>query len=143
MSDLVAIARKSLVPTEHWEQTQLFVWCEHNLIRYPDLRWLFAIPNFTGHMGGQKARLIQGAKLKREGRKAGYPDLGLDVARGGYFGWRGELKRQKDGQVRAHQKPWHDRLRAQGYYVAVAKGWEAMRDELIAYLALPPTPFVR
>lgn len=127
----LAMARKKLVPKEHTEQVWLFQWAELAKGRYPDLEWLYAIPNWIG-VGTER----HGAYLKAEGRKADYPDIGLDVARGLYHGLRIELKRVEGGQVRPGQKRWHEHLQGQGYRIEVCKGWEVARDKLIWYLSL-------
>jgi len=106
----------------------------------PDLEWLYAIPNFSGRLGNipPKTAIIQAVKLNREGRKKGYPDIGLDVARGPWHGLRIEMKRSKGGVVGPEQKRWHERLRGQGYLVEVCKSWEEARDILVKYLTLSP-----
>lgn len=132
----------NLSPLEHIEQALLFQWAEIAKARHPDLEWLYAIPNFSGRLGKipPKAALIQAAKLNREGRKKGYPDVGLDVARKQYHGLRIELKRQQGGTSKPDQKRWHERLRAQDYCVVVCLGWEAARDVIVNYLSLDPSP---
>lgn len=134
-NNLLALARKKLVPLEHTEQAWLFQWAEHAAGRYHDLHWLAAVPNFSGRLGKLTAR--HGARLNAEGRKKGYPDVLLDVARGGYHGLRIELKRQDatPSDVSDEQRAWHKRLRSQGYRVEVCKGWEAARDVLLDYLS--------
>jgi hypothetical protein len=124
----------AVVPTEHQEQAALFRWAELEKGKYPDLEWLYAIPNFPGNVGGFVARINAGKRAKAEGRKKGYPDIGLDVRRGGYCGLRIELKRVKGGSVSPEQKVWRERLESQGLRVEVCKGWEAARAVLLDYL---------
>jgi len=121
--------------SESDEQKALMRWATLFTPRYPDLAWLAAIPN-----GGHRHKATAG-RMKAEGVKAGYPDLLLDVARGGYFGLRIELKRRRkaDSRTSPRQSQWHDRLRAEGYRVEVCLGWEVARDVILAYLALPQT----
>lgn len=133
----LTIARKKLVPKEDVEQSFLFQWCELNKAKYPELAWVYAIPNFSGHYGSEKSRIIAGKKLKRLGRKKGYPDTGLDVSRGQYHGLRIELKRLIGGTVEPEQIKWHTWLREQEYCVLVCRGWEAASRDLIWYLSLP------
>lgn len=130
-------ARKRTVPLEDVEQSFLMQWCHLSRGTYPDLAWIYAIPNFSGHYGTDRSRLIAGKKLKQLGRKKGYPDLGLDVAKGSYHGLRIELKRCQGGTVSPEQHQWHDRLRAQGYCVLICRGWEAASRDLLWYLSLP------
>lgn len=122
--------RRRPVEHEHNDQVELIKWAEANVAAIPALEMLIAMPN-----GGKRGKLTA-VKLKREGVKAGYPDLLLDVARGGFHGWRGELK-AKRGSVKPKQREWHERLREQGYRVDVAFSWEAMRDNILHYLNLP------
>ncbi len=119
-----------MTPTESDEQILLMAWSQLQATRYPDLAWLYAIPN-----GGHRHKATAG-RMKAEGVRAGYPDIGLDVARGGYHGLRVELKRRgaPPSAVKAHQRAWHDRLRSEGYAVHVALGWEAARSAILTYL---------
>jgi hypothetical protein len=122
------VRRLTKVPTEHQEQVCLMQWAALNTTRYPDLAWLYAVPN------GARTSMSTAKKLKAEGLKAGYPDIGLDVARGGYHGLRIELKRRKGGRMRLEQLRWRDRLWGQGYYVVTATGWESAAETLVLYL---------
>lgn len=128
-------ARRPRRALEHIEQVHLIAWASKSetLKQYPELEFLAAIPN-----GGKRTKVVA-MKLKAEGVKRGYPDLVLDVARGGYYGWKGELK-VRGGSVKPDQAKWHDQLRRQGYRVDVRLGWEAMRDALVEYLGLWRTP---
>lgn len=118
------------LPTEHQEQSLLMQWAATQYVAHPGLRWLVAVPN-----GGWRHQATAG-RLRAEGVKPGYPDLILDVARGPYHGLRIELKRRLGWRVSREQVVWLEHLAAEGYLVAVCAGWEAARDELLAYLAL-------
>jgi hypothetical protein len=122
------------VPTEHQEQAEVIAWAEAHRARWPELAYLFSVPNFAGHMGRASTRLRAGAKAKREGRKAGVPDLVLPVARHGYHGLFIEMKRQRGGSVSPEQKAWHHALREQGYAVYVCRGAFAAITVLTSYL---------
>jgi hypothetical protein len=122
------------VPHEHAEQAEVVAWAKAQLTRWPALWGLFAIPNFAGHAGGKIARLRAGSKAKREGRKAGVPDLCLPVARHGFNSLYIEVKRLQGGAVSAEQRQWHDFLRAAGHRVAVCKGAAAAIQVLEDYL---------
>ena len=122
--------RKRLpVPTEHEEQVALFEWAERRLALYPELAFLFAIPN-----AGAGAQRGQAGKMKAEGVKPGVPDLFLPVARNGYYGCFIELKRMRGSRVEAEQTEWLFNLHLQGYYTAVCKGCEQAQKVLVAYL---------
>lgn len=114
--------------SEHQEQVSFIDWCAKHTYHCPDLAWVAAVPN------GGKRTIGTARKLKREGVRAGYPDLLLDVARGPYHGWRCELKKVGGRVAKATQTPWHERLRAQGYRVDVCVGWEAAARALVVYL---------
>jgi len=92
------------VPTEHWEQVQLFSWAEN----LPELELMHAIPN------GGKRDIRVALKLKEEGVKAGVPDICLPVPRSGKHGLYIELKRRKYGRVSADQLKWLEALSHQG-----------------------------
>jgi hypothetical protein len=118
------------VPLEEDEQITLMAWCDRHERLYPELALLYHVPN------SGKRHVNYAAKMKRLGLKSGVPDLCLPVQRGGYPGLYVELKRRRSGNVSASQAAWHARLRAEGYRVEVALGWEQARDALLAYLNL-------
>jgi hypothetical protein len=120
---------------EHYEQVALLEWAWARLQVFPELEMLFAIPN-----GGHRKASVAG-KLRAEGVKRGVPDICLPVARGGYHGLFIEMK-AVDGRPTADQKNWIAMLNMQGYRATVCKGWEAARDEIVAYLAEKTGRFV-
>ncbi len=61
------------------------------------------------------------AQVKRAGCRAGFPDLILLCARGGWHGLAIELKTAK-GHTSPMQDVWLDNLRKEGYFVAVCRG---------------------
>lgn len=109
-------------PLEEIEQQHIFEWARLQSAYYPALKLLYAIPN-----GGKRA-IKTAVALKRQGVKAGVPDMCLPVSRGNYHGLYIELKRQKGGTVSEAQKAWIDALNAQGYKAVVCHG----ADEAIA-----------
>lgn len=116
--------RRETVPTEHWEQMQLFEWAEN----FPELAMMYAIPN-----GGHRDIRVA-VKLKEEGVKAGVPDICLPVPRGKMHGLYIELKRRKYGRVSPDQLKWLEALMREGYACAVCCGWEQARDVIEDYL---------
>lgn len=119
---------------EDAHQAALLAWAHVATGMHPDLAFLVHVPN-----GGKRGKL-EACRLKRQGVKRGYPDLLLDVARGGYHGLRIELKATRGDLGRApvvspEQSAWIRRLREQGYCALVCEGWEAARDALLIYLA--------
>lgn len=102
-------------------QMTLMEWAMLMENRWPELKLLFHVPN-----GGARGKAEAG-RLKRQGVKAGVPDLMLPVARGGYHGLFIELKAEK-GSLTAEQKEWLQMLQEQGYAAKCCKGLdEAMR----------------
>jgi hypothetical protein len=85
--------------SEHQEQCALIEWCRTFAGQHPDLAYIVAVPN-----GGARPILV-GVAMKAEGVSPGYPDLLLDVARGGYHGWRGELKKVGGSVAPEHGPP--------------------------------------
>lgn len=122
--------------TEHQEQSDLIRRILDNILTYPELAAVFAVPN-----GGFR-HAKTGRQMLEEGVKPGVPDLLFPMARGGWFGYYQELKRTKDSAVSLKQKAWHRWLRAQGYLVEVCKGCEAGWNGFLDYLAFPPTPSI-
>ena len=121
------------VATEHEEQASLMQWAAAYAPQFPERALLHAIPN-----GGQRSK-AQAGKLRAEGVKPGVPDLFLPAPRRAPDGRQRhglyiELKRQRGGSVSAEQKAWHVELRAQGYEMVVAKGWEAAVAAIRRYL---------
>lgn len=134
------------VASEHDEQAALFHFAALHEWHEPRLAMLFAIPN-----GGAR-HPATGAKLKAEGVRPGVPDvmlavpgfdvletpgddgLGIRAERHGLFI---ELKRTRGGTVSAEQRAWHDRLRRQGYRVAVCRGWTEAVAAIADYLDRP------
>lgn len=125
---------------EDRHQAALFDWCKLAVAAHPDLAMLMHVPN------GGKRNAREAGRLKRQGVRAGYPDLVLDVARGGYHGLRIELKATRaelgrKPEVSPLQRQWLDRLNLQGYRALVCEGWEQARDEILGYLALAVPAF--
>ena len=119
-------------PTESVEQQRLFQWATLMSGRFPELdpdaHLFFHIPN-----EGKRSRAT-GARLKAEGMRKGTPDLCLAVPRGGCHGLYIELKRIRGGRLEKDQADALDALRAQGYAVAVCRGWEAAACVIEEYL---------
>lgn len=119
--------RRKPIHYEAAEQIALFSWAAYMQNTYPELELLFHIPN-----GGSRNK-IEAANLKRQGVKAGIPDLFLPVARGGWHGLFIEMKAGKNKETE-NQKSWGFKLKYQGYLTAVCYGWEAAADVIKAYL---------
>lgn len=112
---------------ESQEQCALIEWAEIQSRTYPELKLLHHIPN------GGKRNIATAARLKKEGVKAGVPDLCLPVPKGKWHGLYIEMKAPK-GTVSESQKWWIEALRKQGYCAVVRYGWEAAKDTIICYM---------
>ncbi len=114
---------------EHQEQAALMQYAE--LMAQKDARWemLFSIPN------GGKRHIVTAQRLKKEGAKAGIPDLMLAVPCGCYSGLFLEMKSKK-GRLTETQEDWTRRLEKWGYKVAVCYGWIEAKETIEKYLAL-------
>lgn len=90
---------------------------------------LFAIPN-----GGLR-RIQTAVRLKKEGVKAGVPDLFLAVPKGPYYGFFIEMKKE-GGKLTENQKTWIKALREQGYKAECLVGETNAREAILEYLSL-------
>jgi len=120
--------------SEHHEQVALFSWAEYNFNKYPELRKMFAIPN------GGKRHKKTAADLKKEGVKAGVPDIFLPVARKGFHGLFIEMKKPKDhrsaaGRATKEQITVMAGLDDEGYMTVLCVGFEAAKKTIEAYLS--------
>ncbi len=95
-----------------------------------------AVPN-----GARRTRWER-TRAKAEGLLAGYPDLVVDAARGGWHGLRIEMKRVGGGRESKAQRDVRRQLTDAGYQCVVCHGAAPAIVELEAYLALPPTPTI-
>lgn len=111
------------------EQQTLFAWAALSSSKYPELALLYHIPN-----GGSRNK-IEAANLKRQGVKAGVPDICLPVARGGYHGLYIELKAGRN-KATEKQRQWLTALEREGYQAVVCYGWEAARETIEHYLKM-------
>jgi hypothetical protein len=112
---------------EHGHQKCLFDWAWLARKRHPELDMLVAIPN-----GGLRDKVVA-ARLRDEGVKAGFPDLMLNVPRGGYHGLFIELKTLK-GRASVGQALWLLNLSAAGNRAVVCHGWLEAKTEIENYL---------
>ena len=121
------MARNVRIDREGGAQEMLFNWIAYQLDEYPELALLYHIPN------GGKRDTKTATILKRQGVKAGVPDLHLPVARGGYHGLYIELK-VGDNTTTKKQKDWIRELNKQGYLAVVCYGWDEAAKQLLDYL---------
>lgn len=112
---------------EHVEQVALFRWAKLAQNAYPELKWMFAIPN------GGRRHIAVAVKLKAEGVKAGVPDVCLPVPRKGFGGLYIELKAGKNKPT-PNQIEWQGGLSQFGNKAVTCWGWEAAKTIIEEYL---------
>lgn len=117
--------------SEAQEQCKLIKWADKcvQMKIHPELSMLYAVPN-----GGRRDK-AEAAHLKRQGVRAGVPDLFLPVSRGGYHGLFIELKYGKNKPTKK-QTEWLKSLNEQGYAVAVCYGCDEASEKILKYLKL-------
>lgn len=113
--------------SEATEQEIVINWCEYNSPRHPELKLIYHVPN-----GGSRNQL-EAVNLKRQGVKAGVPDLNLPVALHGFHGLYIEMKFGKN-KTTEEQKWWLEQLQKQGYKTAVCYGADEAIDTIKEYL---------
>ena len=127
---LKLMRRKPRRDLEHQEQVQLFEWAAENEAKYPDLHWLFAVPNWIGTRTKK-----HGARLKAEGRRPGVLDVWLPVVK--HRGCPGLVIEMKiaPNKPTKEQQDWIQHLTDEGWSVHVAYSADAAIQWIIAYLA--------
>lgn len=101
---------EQICPSEQQEQFRAVNWIRKNGI----------ICHHSPNGGYRDAR--EGAKFKRLGTIAGFPDLTLPYARKGYHGLYIEVKKVHGGKLSDVQVWWRDFLIGEGYAWHLAKG---------------------
>lgn len=128
--------------SEHSHQVALMAWAALERRTYPELKWLFAIPNGGARTG------FAGARLKAEGTRRGIWDLNLPVTR--YRGWgypqsdqwaglwiemkAPGLQNRKNGGLTDEQVEFGEFVKSEGYFTAVCYGWEEAKTVIETYL---------
>lgn len=114
------------------EQIALFKWAFYAQSMYPELKWMFHIPN------GGKRRVTEAVRLQQMGVKSGVSDVFLPCARGGYHGLWIEMKSQT-GRATANQREFLDAMEKAGYMGEVCYGCEEAITLIKKYLKMPKT----
>lgn len=120
---------KYAMRSEDTEQINVVSWANWNANHYPELRWLFHVPN-----GGSRNKQ-EAVKFKQMGVKAGVSDLCLPYPKGIYCGLFIEMKygnnRQQDTQ-----KEFLADMAETGHFVATCYSAEEVIDVIEKYLNL-------
>lgn len=121
--------------SESSQQKALFAWAALNVGKYPQLAYMFAVPN------GFFATIAQKGKMKAEGLRSGVPDIflpcqGINIP---YLGLFIEMKLEKyrnhkNGGCSEQQIDFINYATSAGYYCKVCYNWEEARDTLINYM---------
>ena len=111
-------------------QEAIFSWANTLEPRYPEIRWLHAVPN-GGYRSGREA-----VGLNRQGVKPGILDLHLPVARGGFHGIMIELKRPggKCAKPSAEQLEYMQFLNSKGYCARISNDFDEVKNIILGYL---------
>jgi len=122
----------NIEPPERKSQAAVIQWSHLACRQWPELRFLFAVPNAAKRSASNASLNIA------MGLKAGVPDLLLPVARGGFFGCAIEMKTRR-GVVTELQEVWLEGLRELGWRCEVCYDAGAAIDVLRAYMQAPHT----
>ncbi len=115
--------------TEHGEQQAVFQWAGVHLGVYPELSYMYAVPNVRKGAG---MRMY----LSQEGVKAGVSDICLPVARGRYHGLYIEMKRNHKSKVQQSQREFIAFVLSQGYFGKICYGADEAIQSIEAYMKL-------
>lgn len=115
--------------SEDTEQINVIQWAEWNTSRYPELRWLYHVPN-----GGSRNK-TEAIKLKQMGVKAGVSDLCLPFPKGSYCGLFIEMKYGNNVQQKS-QKEFLSAMAGAGHFVATCYSAEDAIKIIEEYLNL-------
>lgn len=115
--------RKRRIYHEDQEQVKLVSWLR-----------LKNIPVAASANGGRRSPL-EGARLKRSGMSAGFPDLFIPIAAKGFHGLLIEMKKISGGVVSEAQAWWLETLSTNGYKARVANGFDEAKAIVEEYLS--------
>ena len=83
--------------------------------------------------GGNRSK-SEGARFKKMGVKAGYPDLSIDIVTKEFAGLRIELKRGSKGEISDDQKDMLNLLNEEGYYAVICSSVLEATDTIRRYI---------
>lgn len=121
---------KYMKRSEDTEQMSVVSWARWNVQQYPELKWLYHVPN-----GGSRNR-AEAAKFKQMGVKAGVADLCLPYPKGAYCGLWIEMKYGRNTQQET-QKEFLADMAAAGHFVATCYSAREACEVIEEYCKLP------
>ena len=113
---------KRIIPTEGQEQEAVIDYCELKSIP------VYAIPN-----GGSRD-VREARNLKRQGVKAGVPDLCIPIPKGQYAALYIEMKRIRFSKTSQEQKDWIELLNKEGNMAVICHGADEAIKTINRYL---------
>nr|DAR49432.1 MAG TPA: Nuclease [Caudoviricetes sp.] len=121
---------KYIKRSEDTEQINVVSWAHWNVKRFPELKWLYHVPN-----GGRRNR-AEAAKFKQMGVKAGVSDLCLPYPKGAYCGLFIEMKYGSNKQ-QASQKEFLRDMAMAGHFVVTCYSAREACEVIEEYCSLP------
>ena len=126
--------------TEHGEQAVVIQWAKYREGRYPELKWLLAIPNgaklpYKKTRSGKRYS-PEAIKLKAEGLKSGVSDLFLPAPRNGFCGLWVEMK-VGTNKPTEEQTIFTADMNSRGYLATGCWGSEHAIVSIATYLGIP------
>lgn len=104
-------------------------------VRYCDLKGIVCVHIPNGFpLGGLRNKFAYINALKRQGYKAGFPDLIVFAKNETYNMLFLEFKREKSGRISEKQRDWIEWLNNNGYFARVVKGNVEAVEVLEKYL---------
>lgn len=104
-------------------------------VRYCDLQEIVCVHIPNGFpLGGLRNKFAYINAIKRQGYKAGFPDLIVFARNNKYNMLFLEFKREKQGRLSEKQKDWITWLNDNGYYARCVKGNKEAVEVLNNYL---------
>lgn len=113
--------------SEDTEQIRVIEWAAVSEQRYPELKWLYHIPN--------EGKRDSGGKFKAMGLKKGVPDLCLPYPKGCYIGLYIEMKFGTNKPTQEQLQFLYD-MKETGHYTCICYTAEAAIEVLRRYLEL-------
>lgn len=116
-------------PLESQVQITVIQWA--NTVRYKQRHLSYYLHHSAN--GGNRS-ITDAQQFKEMGVQAGYPDLLLDIPKGGYHGLRIEIKRSKREKIKPHQQERIDALNEEGYLAVLCVGYDEIVDTIKDYM---------